>query len=293
MLKNKIFIYLFTFHFALLGCSNILDEFAKKDTDEALLFEAKKNMNDSQWNLAIANFNDMSADFLAKREVKLQHAKAYAGRCGLDLLQLFEDLSTNLATGRLYPLLMSAFTGATTTNADDCAQAEALILSISTAPGSRTTEENTTLAFISFAKMGAIFAAFADEGTADGITDTDFDACQNNTTPGISETYVREIGIGLALASNSLAAAVSGGGLSGADELSSVQDACTALAALGATYNFCDETDPAALTANQVKAIRWTMMDNQNIGLGGANTCNIAQTAASPAASFCPLQCVP
>ncbi|MCB9025073.1 MAG: hypothetical protein H6625_02040 [Bdellovibrionaceae bacterium] len=286
MLKRSIFLYIFIISFSLTNCTNILDEFAKKDTDEALLFEAKKNMNDGSWDLAIANFAKMSTAFLAERDVKLQHAKAYAGRCGLDLLQLFEDLSSNLSTGRLYALLMSAFTGATSSNADDCATAEDLLLSISTSASSRSSEENSTLAFISFAKMGAIFAAFSDETTSDGTVDGDFDACQDNTSPGVPEAYVREVGIGLAIASTSLTAAISSGGLTGADELTSATSACTALEALGAQFNFCSQTDPSALTADQVKAIRWTMMDNQSIGLGGANNCDLSGVS-------CPINCAP
>lgn len=284
MYQNRVFIFLLGF--LLLSCSNILNEFAKEDTDEALFYEAKKNMNDSNWNAAIANFTDMSNSFLAKREVKLQHAKAYAGRCGLDLLQLFESLSTNLSTGRLFALLMSAFSGATTSRADDCATAEDLLISIAASASSRNSEENTTLAFISFAKMGAIFAAFADETTVDGSTDADFDACQDSATPGISESYVREIGIGLAIASSSLAEAISSGGLSGADELASATSACSALETLGPQFNFCSQTDPNSLTAEQVKAIRWTMMDNQSIGLGGSNNCDLSGVD-------CPINCPP
>ncbi len=264
--------------------SNILDEFAKKDTNEALLFEAKKDMNDSEWTAAIAKFADMSSDFLAQRDVKLQNAKAYAGRCGLDLLQLFEDLSTNLSTGRLYALLMAGFVGGTATQADDCATAEGLIVSIAASAGSRTSEENTTLAFVSFAKMGATFAAFADDTLSDGSTDADFNGCQDNLTPGMPDAYVREVGIGLAIASTSLTAAIASGGLSGGGELSSATSACTALEALGAQYNFCTETDTASLTADQVKAIRWTMMDNQSVGLGGASACDLSNAS-------CPIAC--
>ena len=275
----KIKIAKFSFLITLLlttSCSNILDEFAKKDTDEALLYEAYKNMNSGLWDLAIGNFEDMSADYLTKREVKIQYAKAYAGRCGLDLLQLFEDLSSNLSTGRLYVLLMTALSGATVTEADDCAQAESIMLSISQLASSRTGEENTTLAFISFAKMGAIFSAFADETTPDGTTDADFNGCSNTVSPGISESYVREIGIGLAIASTSLTEAINSGGLSGADELTIANQTCTALATLGSQYDFCDETDPDNLTADQVKAIRWTMVDNQVLGLGGATSCDLS-----------------
>ncbi|MCB0391087.1 MAG: hypothetical protein KDD58_07345 [Bdellovibrionales bacterium] len=281
--------------FSLVSCSNILREFAKKDTDEALLYEAKKNMNDGEWTAAIANFDSMSASFLKKRDVVLQHAKAYAGRCGLDLLQLFEDLSSNLSSGRLYPLLMSAFTNATTTNVDDCGEAENLLISIAASADNRTSEENTTLAFISFAKLGTIFSAFADESTADGSTDGDFNACQDNQTPGIPEAYVREVGISIAIASVSLTAAIAEGGLSGGDELNSISSVCSALddlsTATGLDLNFCDQTDPNSLTSEQVKAIRWTMIDNQVIGLGGATSCDLSETAL--VATNCGVVCPP
>ncbi len=276
-------LFIFCMGLLTISCSNILDEFAKKDTDEARLTEAIKNMNKQNWSAAIANFENMSSGYLTKRDVKLQYAKAYAGRCGLRLLDLIENMSS-LDSSLLYPILMEAFMGLTTTHADDCIQAESIMLSIASSATSRTPEENTVLAFISFAKMGAIFSSFADEDVVDGETDTDFNACSDTISPGVPDEYVRQVGTGLGIAITSLTTALSGGGLSGVDALDAATAACSALASLGAQFNFCGETDPSAFTADQVKAIRWTMMDNQVIGLGGAVNCDLSGVT-------CPVNC--
>ena len=275
--KNKIVLQVVTLlllSISFLSCKNILDEFAKKDTDEALLIQAKIQMNSSLWTEAIATFAQMSTAFRDRRDVRIQHAKAYAGRCGLDLLGLFETLSNNLSSSRLYPILLSALSGATTTHADDCIAAESLMLGISTVAANRTVEENTTLAFISFAKMGAIMAAFADDAVpVNGTVDADFQPCQNNTTPGMPNAYVAELG--LSIASESLSEAISSGGLSGADELAVVTNTCTLMAGLGAN-NFCGSTAAQILAdASKLDGVRFTLRDTAVIGIGGAVTCSL------------------
>lgn len=276
------FVLILAFSFLSLSCRNMLEDVAKKDTNAALLHAAKLLMNASDWTGAIDKFGEMTADYVAKREVKSQHAKAYAGRCGLELMQMISDLASNLATTNLFLIFMQSMQGATTTNIDDCIQAEAIMYSIAADPADRTENENLNLAFISFAKMGAILAAYADETLPDGVPDVGFDSCADNAAPGLPNTptaYAGHVATGFNHALKSLEAVLAGGGTVGNDELTLLDSACTAIESYAPAYNFCDVFDPSALDANQLKGIRTVIQDGNLVGIGSCGGASLAACA--------------
>jgi len=270
----------------LISCSgNILKEFAKTDTDEALLIEAKIHMNNSEWAQAIATFGKMSTAFAARREIKLQEAKAYAGSCGVDLLSMADSLSKNLGTGRMLNILMGAMVGSTQAQADDCITAESLITGIAGNAANRTTEENTTVAFIAFGKVGAILAAFADDADGNATVDADFNGCDSTAAVGIPDNYVAQVGTGITIGSSSLTEALVNGGNAGSNELSSLTGACTNMSGNYSSNDFCSITDASTFSAAAILGIRFMINDDQTMGVGGLKACNLG--VAPPTSGYC------
>lgn len=251
-----------------LNCTkaNVLSEFAKKDTNEALLKAAKIHIDHSEWTEAIAEFSSMSADYLASREVTVVLASAYAGRCGLNLLALAEGISGTLSS-LLFKFLMQQYPGALTTNRDDCKTAETLIRGISPDATSRTTDENFLMVFLSFAKIGVTLSAHADKTTIDGEPDGGWNACTDDAS-NFPETSVREVGTGLANALLSLTAI---GGAVGGSQLTSFTDVCADLETINPAFNFCSTTDASSFTALHVQAIRSLVSANEFVGIGSCN----------------------
>lgn len=268
-MKAMIFFFLFCCAFNL-SCtsSNVLSAFAKKDTNEALLKSAKIHIDKSEWVEALAQFDDMSTDYLALRDVKVIKASAYAGKCGLNLLALAEGLSGSLSS-LLFKFLMQQYPGATTTNRDDCKSAELLIKEISTDATQRTLDENLLMSFLSFAKIGVILSAHADATTVDGEPDAGWDACTDDAA-NFPEVSVREVGSGLAIALTSLTA-VGGSSSIGGGQLTSFTDVCNNLEAINPSLNFCAITDPSNFDANHITAIRSLVQANEFVGIGSCN----------------------
>ncbi len=250
------------------GCLNILAEVAKKDSDEAIYKAALIAMDSRDYAAAITDFQKLSTTFIGQRSVTVNYASAFAGRCGLDLLLLVDSIKTN-ASANLFITLMKNFKGATTTNISDCLQAETLIRSINNSAASRNVDENLLMVFVSFAKIGAILATYADTN-ADGTPDAGFDSCNTTQFPNAK---AREV----ASAINLIVDSLSGPGvptLLGA-ATTSLTSICTTLAGISATYAFCGAnpavTDPTAYTANQIKALNGVIKTTDFPGLG---TCN-------------------
>ena len=87
-----------------LGCANIFQGGAKTNTDPALFVDTQIKMNSGDYDGAINNIEvKMTSKYRTRRDVKVLWASAYAGRCGLNFLDLADkvkkfDGSTNLFT---------------------------------------------------------------------------------------------------------------------------------------------------------------------------------------------------
>jgi len=239
---------------------NAFLESAKRDTDAALLFEAKKQMNGAQWTAAIETLLRLSPTGRADRSAKTALASAYAGRCGLNLIRLAKTLA-DAGNAGLFDLFMAAVRDATTSSIADCKEAEEVLRSISADPAARSVDENLMLSFIEFSKMGAILSTYADTNGY-GTPDPGFDACNTSDIP---EAMVREFGTGITLAIEGLNA--SGSSL-GSSLATAVSGACAALGGVNPAYDFCSITDPADFTADQVKALAGLIHSEDEPGIG-------------------------
>lgn len=268
-----------------LSCSvNVLETFANKNTDEAYYYDALKLINAAQYDAALEKMSLMSATYLAKREIVMLKASAYAGKCGLVFLQFASDLA-GMRTTRLFPFLLGKFVGGTPTKIDACSTAETLIQGIGSI-SARTSDENMALVLISFAKIGNVLSLYADSNQ-NGVPDPAFNACTETPratrpTAAVAGDWfnadLRQFGSGITLALANIGA-VSGSVDLGSDSMDSITDACDTLETLNPAYNFCSITDPAAFTTNQLKGIKSMLKESTVVGLGtdctgDIQTCN-------------------
>jgi hypothetical protein len=244
------------------GCQNLYGEIADKKSDAALMYQAKMHIDRSEFTSAINAMNRASAASRDSRQGRVVIATAYAGRCGLNLITLAEQLA-NMGSDTLFRQLMVAFKSATVVGgqAADCQQAESLLMGI---PGAqRNSSDNVFLAFTSMSKIGAYLGQSSANDSGTGNVAAGFNACN---TGEISDSEIRQIGSGLM----TMMAAFDSSGAPVLDNLTAILDPfCTALeTATGATT--CDKTDPDDFDATELKFLR-SMLRSNEIGL---NTCN-------------------
>ena len=252
-----------------IGCSsNILEPFGDTQSDEALLFNAKIKINAGDYDTALTYFPYMSDTFVTRRDVIAVKASAYAGKGGLNFLNLVNGL-TNIGTTRLFVFLMQQFASGTTAKRDYCATAETLMQSIASSYTARTSDENLFLALVDLAKMGLVFSRTGDTNN-NGALDGGFDACSAVSIP---DADVREVGTAINLMRTSLS------GVSGTtigSFASSINAICNNVpgAITAAGYNFCVDGSGnpiftgSTFTANQLKGIRSLINENSAVGLG-------------------------
>ncbi len=267
-IKRTSLVQLMVIYILNLGCANIFSEMADKSTDKALLYETKLKLGKGEWDGALAQIALMSTDYQERRDVKVLKSSAYAGKCGLN----FVDLAVALQSGSsaLFSILLSARTGATTTNLDSCVAGENILVALGSA-GTRTGEENLLLAFASLIKIANILNIRGDTD-ADATVDATWDPCDAANGAGTGETNLptsvanradsTEIVTGLALFLESIAAA--GAGSSAGDFYSDLNDMCSAL-----PVNPCSANTRASVTAEQQRAIRALITGNDD-GIGMA-----------------------
>lgn len=251
-----------------MSCSvNILENFADTNTDEALLNDAKKMINQGNYNGAIAKIDKMTSSYQATRAIVSLRAQAYAGLCGLNFFDLVLALG-NLGTTRILPFTLSTFrSGADTTKIDACITAETLIKSIG-AVGARTTDENLLMLLISFTKIGNLLSYYADSDQ-DGTATAAYDVCTvggagvRTAGADMPDEDARELGTGLTIALESLSA-ISGSVNLGSGSLAGLSGACSALPP---GYDFCAKTDGSQFTANELKGIRSLAREGSALGL--------------------------
>ena len=263
--KVQVLVLIPLLSFVLSCCNfNLFSEFAQEDTEAALFMAAKLYINKGQWDKAIASLEIMSGEFLAKREVARIHASAYAGRCGLDLLALVENLSKT-SSSSLFQLLMAQHKSVTTDQREDCQQAETIIKGISNDLAQRTIDENILMIFVSLTKVGVILNAHADSDDSNGEPDSGWDACADNAD-NLPEASAREVGAGMGTALVNLEA-ISEKTKIGSGQTSALTDICDTLEGLNPDFDFCSITDPSSYSEDQVKGIR-SIIQSKEVGLG-------------------------
>lgn len=146
---NKFF-FLFAVIVICTSCDNVFDEVAKKDTEQAVYYEAKLALNERDYTSAISLLQSLGPTFLAQRDVSLVYASAFSGRCGMEFVSLVDSLS-NMGASNLFLFLMQTYTGAVDQNIADCLASEAILNGFGDYT-QRIADENVLMGFSSLQK---------------------------------------------------------------------------------------------------------------------------------------------
>lgn len=270
------------------GGTNIFQETAKKDSDEAIYQDALTLTNSGQYTDALAKFAELGGSYLSEPKVQRALAGAYAGQCGQNLLNQTTSMG-NSGNGAPLAMFMSMFTTTSVVPAS-CYQAQLTIeRSFGATANLRSSSDNMFMAILGMSKIGTYLRKGADvdqDGTVDindqadacGGVDTDlvpdgkagpFDACNSAC---LSDSEVKQIGTGLGLIIDNFAAVSAQlGGQQGS--LNDLQAKCIQLAAANGGVNPCVITDPTSSTwdANTIKVFR-SLIKSTSFGI---QTCNL------------------
>ena len=274
MLKSsslQILICVFLSVFLFSCTENLYDEFADKDTQEAIYFQARLEINNRNYAQAITLLESLDADFIGARERIPTFASAYSGLCGLEFLTLLTNLQQG-GSGTVLSQLMVGFPGADSDSVTACVTAENIIQTIGDATA-RDGDENLLMAFNALAKMGTILSSLADtddDGMADngGAPANTFDQCDADD---LSDTNVREFGASLAIAIQSLTAT---GTAYIEDTLNEVSSFCT----LPGLADVCAKTEPDNFEPVEVQTLRYLIGSN-DFGIDSCGSNDFANCA--------------
>lgn len=255
-----------------ISCSNFFKEAADKSTDEAKLEEIRKLMNSQDWDLALAEFEELSESQKSQVATIETWASAYAGKCGLNFVSYFNNLSeASLGGTTLFKYFMNAFTGVSV-NPSSCYSAQLKMEEISTDPAERSSGQNLFMAILGMVKVGTYLRNIADKDGTGGLGDGNADTPTYNScnTSSLSDNDVKQIMTGIGLITTNLADltdAISEGTIT--DTLGSLETLCS---------GSCGDTNINNVSALEVLLLRnilATGSSNGNTGqnLGIDNTC--------------------
>lgn len=250
---------------------NVLGNMASTGGDAAIYEEARKKVDDREWDAAITMITvDMSAAYQARTDVKETLAGAYAGKCGLDFVNFVLGLSSSNSIGQLYAFFMSAMKNKIVVPAA-CDSAQTILESFGNSTA-RTADQNLMLTIVGMAKAGAWIRIKADQdnsGLGDGARDAGFNACNVVSFP---DENVIKATVGLGLVLNNIASVSSRIAGSTLNDINTFNANClSALQAIDPTVTSCDLTDVTFVTSKK-SLFRSLLNESSTIGFGGCTT---------------------
>lgn len=246
----------------MINCSNIFEPMSPKDTNDAYYETASKALDDSDFDLAIANFSKLTSGYLdTKAEIRQRYAGALAGKCGLVFSTFYNSISTtDFGTTPIFKAFMNQFTQKTV-YPSYCTQAEAQIKAI-WATRTATAGQQLFMAILSMAKIGAYLRNKADHDSTgdlgDGTTDGTFDGCAaTDDEDHLTDDEMKEVITGFSLMLLNITAFSASLGLG-----STIDDLNAACGAIPDSP--CAVTEAANVTAPMIDSMRDLLQTNEN-----------------------------
>lgn len=228
--------------------SNILKEISAKTSDEAIYEDALKLVDASDYAAAIDKILSTSASFQTNTAVRQTLAGAYAGKCGLNFLNFVDSLSD--ASGPPFNFLMTSFTDVAVSPSDCYTSQTTTESTFGSTSSARAQDTNFFMAVLGLVKIGTYLRNVADPDQ-NGLADTaGFDSCSDTS---ITDADVIQVGTGLGLLLDNLAAISSSMSSDSSSGFADLQTACALI-----DPNPCIITDPNSpnWTATSIKAMR-------------------------------------
>jgi hypothetical protein len=158
---------------------NFLEEYSQTSSDEALYIEAKKKINEFQWDEAIEILtNQLSASYQAKTQVKETLMQAYGGQCGISFFDFVEGLKSATST-KMFEMVMQIFAGRAV-NSTACDNSLAVLHSLGGTAATRTNSQNLYAAILGLTRMATTLRAKFDtdaSGLGNGTVDAGWNSC--------------------------------------------------------------------------------------------------------------------
>jgi len=244
------------------SCSdNILEELSNKTNEAALLESVKRSLATQDFAAAVTTCALFTTAQRLDPDTAYTCASAYAGRAGLNVLNLVTDVAGYSPPNNLLVYLMGLNNGAVAQDITDLVTARDLLRALGQA-SARTAEQNALMTMIAIHSLGIVANLYAD-GDDNGTVDGGYNSCDITDLPAA----------GAQMAVNALWELQESGGASGipgsSTLVTAVQAACTALAGFSGVLDFCAQTDPSAFTTDQVRGARSLFAENAlDFGLG-------------------------
>lgn len=261
------------------GCNgNLYNEMSNKDSDDALIFDAKTAVNGQHYDEAINILTQrVSANGQIRTQAREILASAYAGKCGLNFVN-YVDALANATSGSAFQLAAAPFVGISV-DASYCLMSLHTMDLLGTY-ATRTVDQNAFSAVVGMVLMGTSTRTSTDNipTLGDGIQDAPNISC---TT---TDTQVDQIILGYGYMATNFAALTTAqiGSSSGAafdDSINVCENAIQTVLGPSAT---CKITDQSQITT----ALRDTMRDLLNTTQYGVGTADGSNPSLIPAA--CP-----
>lgn len=173
---------------------NIFDDFASSNSDEALYLEARKHLDEFEFDDTIAIIeNRLSVAYRAQKKVRSTLMYAYGGKCGISFLQIVNRMQNTTET-KLFPLAMDLFQQ-TQVDSVHCETAAEILAGLGAA-SVRTTNENLFGAILGLAQVGTTLKEGLDTDD-DGQVDAGADVCQ--ASGALSDARINRVSAGIGL----------------------------------------------------------------------------------------------
>lgn len=204
---------------------NALTEYSSADKESALLYAAKKAVDNSQWDRAIEIITqEMDPPERQKVSSKETLMHAYGGKCGIRFFDLVNQLK-NTQTGTVFQILLKLYSNKALNNSS-CEQSYLTLQSIADDPQLRSKNSNIYAALLGMTQVSATLKSKFDldnQGAGDGYVDGAIDACSNsNANLRLSDSDLTTIAIGMGLFLQNVSAI--GSDIAGGSILGSLQD---------------------------------------------------------------------
>lgn len=261
---------LFSVNF-LVGCSaNFLKELADKNSDDAIIYDAQKAVNEQNYDSAIDLLTvKLSAAGQTKVLARETLASAYAGKCGLNFISFVDGLAAATA-GSAFVLVSSPFVGFVV-QPSFCLQS-LQTLDLIGPTEARTLDQNAFASVVGMVLMGSSTRLYTDNNptNGDGVQDAVDISCT------LTDAQIDSVILGYGyMAKNFSALSTAQIGSSSSAAISNSISTCNAVAG-----SSCQITDPAAISND----LRKTMRDLLNTIEYGVGTANGSDPSLIPAA---------
>ena len=244
----------------LISCANPYRDFADKNSDSYRFDLAKKNIDDMEFASAISFIEPLLAKYPTNEEIAHTGVSAYAGRAGLRVLELFQEIQEGVSSMGLFKIFARHFPGTVQLNIDDIEKSISIIETYGAAPADRSLDMNLLGLFIYYSEIGVNLNFYAFVPDTIDLNPT-FDACDNVALP---HAAVDKIVVALYKIQSEIAKI---------SETSSAFAGVTgALDVLGA---FPDTSDCATTPANPFCVLTRNLLNGSQIGLNTGVDLNI------------------